>query len=345
MPVVNESNRLTSGGLRGVLAQYMDLRAASVLPLGRLTGEQDGTWITGATGARLVLHRLPGWLSEKHARFATAVHEHAARAGLAPSLLRNSTTGTLTSHCGQFFQLMRYVEGTRNALSVLDPGDCAELGRMLGLLHEVLASFPATADAPGTVLSGDPAAPLRAAYAAHQHGACPHSEVRKALAEKIRRANSLPPALFNDLASLPRQVIHGDIHPGNVLLGRGHGRVAAFIDFDLARYAPSAYEVMRALIYCIMPAGPAARSTPRAAAFLRAYLATRPLSDHEIGTMVPLYEAVQILDPHGLDVCAGASEAALRFGQARFALLYWLRRNGPVIASLAREAAPPRRGE
>lgn len=40
--------------------------------------------------------------------------------------------------------------------------------------------------------------------------------------------------------------------------------------------------------------------------------------------------------------CLGASEAALGFGEARFALLYWLRRHGPAVTGLARQApAPP----
>jgi len=62
------------------------------------------------------------------------------------------------------------------------------------------------------------------------------------------------------LADLPQQVIHGDVHPGNVLTWRSPGASAipgiSLIDFDRTRYAPPAYEVMRALVYCVRPAGP-----------------------------------------------------------------------------------------
>jgi hypothetical protein len=96
---------------------------------------------------------------------------------------------------------------------------------------------------------------------------------------------------------------------------------------------------MRALIYCVRPAGPPSAFAGRAAAFLKGYLAGRPLSRRELETMAILYETVQVLDAHGLGACLGASEAALGFGEARFALLYWLRRNGPAVVDLATRAS------
>ena len=64
-----------------------------------------------------------------------------------------------------------------------------------------------------------------------------------------------------------------------------------------------------------------------------------PLSGREIETMAVLYETAQVLDIRGLGTCLGASEAALGFGQARFALLYWLRRHGSAVTGLARQAS------
>jgi len=54
---------------------------------------------------------------------------------------------------------------------------------------------------------------------------------------------------------------------------------------------------------------------------------------------VDLYETTQILDTYGLAVCEGAAPGLLAFGQARFALLYWLRRNGNSVTSLALTSA------
>ena len=58
----------------------------------------------------------------------------------------------------------------------------------------------------------------------------------------------------------------------------------------------------------------------------------------EIETMAVLYETVQVLDIRGLGTCLGASEAALGFGEARFALLYW-RCHGSAVAGPARQAS------
>ncbi len=57
------------------------------------------------------------------------------------------------------------------------------------------------------------------------------------------------------LRALPVALVHGDFHPGNVLTV--DGRVSAVLDVDLARLAPPAYELARALLYCTHPAGPA----------------------------------------------------------------------------------------
>lgn len=68
------------------------------------------------------------------------------------------------------------------------------------------------------------------------------------------------------------------------------------------------------------------------------YLAAAPLSRHELATMAWLYETTQILDTYGLAVCEGVSPGLLAFGHARFALLYWLRRNAEILTGLALQA-------
>ncbi|WP_462188990.1 MULTISPECIES: hypothetical protein [unclassified Frankia] len=70
-------------------------------------------------------------------------------------------------------------------------------------------------------------------------------------------------------------------------------------------------------------------------AFLAGYLAVCPLSQHELATMVPLFETTQIIDTFGLAVCDSATPALLAFGHARFALLYWLHRNAAALTLFA----------
>jgi Ser/Thr protein kinase RdoA (MazF antagonist) len=150
---------------------------------------------------------------------------------------------------------------------------------------------------------------------------------------KLAYAQAIPVRVRTCLNGLDRQVIHGDVHPGNILLT---GTRLVFVDFDLARSAPPAYELLRTLIYCIHPAGPPEAYRDRATAFLSGYLTVRPLTDHQIATMVELYRTVQILDPYGLPACENAQESLVGFGHARFALLYWLTCHGAGLTALAR---------
>ncbi len=327
-----------------VLAHYLDRDLARATVVSELAPSGAcRTWLVGMPAPCFVLRRLPPGTTTARARFVTAVHHHAACAGCAPSLLANDEGERLTLNGGRYFQLVQYMESTWGRHVIPGPRACAELGLALGRLHGALAGFSAPDVGSRLAFPADPGTALRAAYAAHDHGACAHPTARQALAEKLRRAEALSGTALEALASLPQQVIHGDVHPGNVLASRSPGtrgtRGISLIDFDRTRYAPPAYEVMRALIYCVRPSGPRSAFEGRAGAFLSGYLAARPLSSREIETMAVLYETVQVLGTYGLGACDGASAAALAFGEARFSLLYWLRRHGSAVVELARQAA------
>ena len=327
-----------------MLARYVGrdrARAAALSELGSAGATR--TWLVGTPAPRYVLRRLSPGTTGARARFVTDVHHRAACGGCTPLLLANDEGERLTLHHGQYFQLVRYAGSGWDRHGFPAPPACAELGLALGRLHNVLAGLPSCPAAPRLAFPADPGAALRAAYAAHDHDGCPHVTARQALTAKLRRAEALSGAALDVLADLPQQVIHGDVHPGNVLARQPPGASAipgiSLIDFDRTRYAPPAYEVMRALVYCVRPAGPRSAFAGRAAAFLDGYLAARPLSGREIETMAVLYETVQVLDSYGLGTCLGASEGALGFGEARFALLYWLRRHGSAVTGLARQAS------
>jgi Ser/Thr protein kinase RdoA (MazF antagonist) len=327
-----------------VLARYLDRDLARTATISELApAGACRTWLVGMPAPCFVLRRLPPETTAARERFVTAVHYHAARAGCAPPLLANDEGKRLTLNDGRYFQLVQYVESTWDRHVIPGPRACAELGLALGRLHSALAGLSAPAAGPHLAFPADPGAALRAAYAAHDHGACAHPTARQALAAKLRRSQALSGAVLETLASLPQQVIHGDVHPGNVLASRSPGSRGTCgisrIDFDRTRYAPPAYEVMRALIYCVRPSGPRSAFEGRAGAFLGGYLAARPLSSREVETMAVLYETVQVLSTYGLGACRGASAGALAFGEARFSLLYWLRRHGSAVVELARQAA------
>jgi Ser/Thr protein kinase RdoA (MazF antagonist) len=133
-----------------------------------------------------VLRWLPPGTTAARARFVTAVHHHAACAGCAPSLLANDEGERLTPDRGRYFQLVQYVESTWDRNVTTGPRACAGLGLALSRLHSALAGLSAPAAAPHMTFPADPGAALRAAYTAHDHGACAHPTARFP-AQKTRR--------------------------------------------------------------------------------------------------------------------------------------------------------------
>lgn len=321
-----------AGPPRGVLARYPALAAMIGIhhvPGGHVT---RGWRIDTATGA-LLLRRLSAETPADTAAAAAGVQAHAAWAGLAPGLVVNDTGESVTAMGGRLFTLSTHLGGTNPALGVPGAGFCRRLGHALGHLHQQLREVPADGLRPWQ-LPGTGA--LREALRAHDRPGCRHPAARRVLQAKLAHAQAIPTNLRARLNGLDRQVIHGDVHPGNILLTNTR---PVFVDFDLARIAPPGYELMRALIYCTHPAGPPHTYRERVAAFLSGYLTIRPLVDVEIATMVELYRTVQILDPYGLHTCEGAQENLLGFGHARFALLYWLTRHGAGLTALGHRAS------
>jgi Ser/Thr protein kinase RdoA (MazF antagonist) len=316
-------------GVADVLARYRALACTTVSIADVPGGYVTRSWRIDNGAGSFLLRRLEGDARPDNAAGTAQVHIRAARAGLAPPLLANDTGGLVTSTGGRLYTVAAFLKGATAARDAPDAGLSHQLGRALGRLHQQLRGMPADG-LPQWVLPG-PAA-LGRALRAHDRPGCTHPAVRRVLRVKLAHAQAISPQVLGRLNGLDQQVIHGDVHPGNILVTGLH---PVFVDFDLARSAPPAYELMRALIYCTHPAGPPEAYRDRVAAFLSGYLASRPLTEAEISTMVELYMTVQILDPYGFHACENARETLIAFGHARFALLYWLARHGAGLTVLA----------
>jgi Ser/Thr protein kinase RdoA (MazF antagonist) len=317
-----------------VLARYPALTGTTVSIHHVGGGHVTHAWRITTPTATVLLRRLAAATTADTAAATAAVAAHAARAGLAPALVTNDTGELVTTTGGRLFTLTTYLECAQPVLGVPGVDVCRQLGHTLGHLHQQLRQVPAAGLRPWHLAGTDA---LREALRAHDRTGCRHPAARRVLQVKLAHAQAIPTSLRDRLNALDRQVIHGDVHPGNILLT---GTSAMFVDFDLARSAPPAYELIRTLIYCTHPAGGPDAHRERVTAFLSGYLTTRPLTDLEIATMVELYRTVQILDPYGLHACEDTREGLLGFGHARFALLYWLTRHGAGLTALAHRVNP-----
>jgi homoserine kinase type II len=145
------------------------------------------------------------------------------------------------------YELFRFIEGDRFDKT---PQGAARAGEALAILHRhardadctgaVAASFHASA-AVRSALDRLPASVLRADSEVDAETIAGLAQALQALYE--RAVEEIDDGGFG---RLPRAVVHGDWHPGNLIF-RG-GEVAAVIDFDSARVEPRITELANAML-------------------------------------------------------------------------------------------------
>jgi aminoglycoside phosphotransferase (APT) family kinase protein len=140
---------------------------------------------------------------------------------------------------GMVYELFRFVEG--EPPSGRD-GEVAAAGGALGRLHRLIAGHrPAwEGGATGWRVGFDLEAALAAAVERVPETAEQVARIRRPAAEAGAALD------HSDLAARPMQIIHGDWHPGNLIMR--DGAVAAVLDFDSARYAPPLVELANGLL-------------------------------------------------------------------------------------------------
>lgn len=89
------------------------------------------------------------------------------------------------------------------------------------------------------------------------------------------------------LPGLPAQVIHGDVHPFNTLVGPDGG-ISGIIDFGDMIHAPRVLDISNALADCLLPGEDIAAVVH---AMLAGYAAVVPLEEDEVACILPLMQA------------------------------------------------------
>jgi len=127
---------------------------------------------------------------------------------------------------GVFYVLYPYLDGTPgNELPSFSEPYASEMGRGLASLHQALASYQCSGVFPGFDLFHDVASyawkVVRGYSSIKFHHRLYHLE--QAISEQ----------LVNPYEALPRQLIHRDLHPGNLVFVDGH--LGGILDFDRIR--------------------------------------------------------------------------------------------------------------
>lgn len=127
---------------------------------------------------------------------------------------------------GAIYVLYPYLEGTPgNQLAPFSESQAEEMGSALARLHGALAAYGASEAFPSFDLFHEVAGyawPTVQGYSTMKF----HHRLHD-LEQAISRQ------LVNPYEALPRQLIHRDFHPGNLIFG--HGQLAGILDFDRVR--------------------------------------------------------------------------------------------------------------
>lgn len=177
--------------------------------------------LTGYDGSRWYVKRA----GEERARRGLAVSVELARGGVPALRYEPARDGCLTSRReGQPFLLYRELAGT--VKSRLDPEDGRRYGEGLARFHLALAGLPAEAELPEMDLGRQLQEQIFPAVLAEPAWESRMKEQLHLLSEEMT-AVDLPLLL----SLLPRQPIHRDAHPGNLVLTREEA--LGFLDLDL----------------------------------------------------------------------------------------------------------------
>jgi Ser/Thr protein kinase RdoA (MazF antagonist) len=281
-------------------------------------GNVSRAWMVPTARRPVAVKRFAARFDAARVSLAVAAHQHAAIAGLAPPLLRNSRGELLSQTAGGRFIVTEYVASA-------DRADPLTFAAALADLHNRLASFVPIADCPGFLELPDPP------QARLEELRGQRSQARNA--EMIERRLRILHAVGLDAptrAGLGQPWVHGDARPDNLLLAQDSGR-RLFIDFDQVSCFPRSYELLRSFFACIRPELsatdlPGADLPAQLRGFLAVYHAKAPLPAAERAIMIDFYLTVQAAESRTFTTRSADVQGMPAFAQARHSHRDTLRR-------------------
>jgi homoserine kinase type II len=257
--------------------------------------------VTSEQGNFLLKRRLRGKDDPFRVAFAHAVQRHLAEnsfpvAPLISTRDENSTVLQLNNHIYEFFAFIPGVRYDGSAEAGIDAG------RQLGKLHGHLTDF------------ADQWQPPKACF---HDSSTVRSHLRTLISEERPGSNkSLPQTakallnLYNDscirvdklgFESWDTQVVHGDWHPGNMLFSKR--RVAAVLDFDSVRIAPTVTDLANGMLqFSIVGGRPNPAEWPdyfdqaKLLQFLDGYREPATLEQDQLGSLLDLMVETMIAE-------------------------------------------------
>ena len=223
-------------------------------------------------GRVLIKRRSVGRDTAQHVAFSHAVQDRLGERSFPLARLIRSREGRgSVTVAGQVYEIFEFINGSRYDRSV---GQTADAGRSLAYFHRLLAGF----NPPGRSNEGSYHANMMVPEVLRGMAASLSRPAMAPVCERLASVYERASARVREfgLASWPRQVVHCDYHPGNLVFAGG--MVQALVDFDASRVGPRILDVANgALQFSVTRSGldpeawPVELDTVRLHAFLRAY--------------------------------------------------------------------------
>ncbi len=269
---VEGHHRFATGELAMACSHYELGVISSVREFRRGSRRSPKAVLDTSRGRVLIKRRSVGRDTPQHVAFSHAVQDRLRERSfpLARLIRSRDGRGSVTVE-GQVYEVFEFINGTRYDRS---EGQTADAGRTLAYFHRLLAGFAP----PGRSAEGSYHANVMVPGVLHGMASSLGRPGLGPVCERLSSVYERASARSRELgvSAWPRQVIHCDYHPGNLVFADGMAR--AVVDFDASRIGPRVLDVANgALQFSVTRSGldpsewPVELDLARLHAFLRAY--------------------------------------------------------------------------
>lgn len=236
---------MSPGELAVVCARFDIGRIASVGPLALGQGARAKVRIETDRGAYVLKRHAARERDAVAASHEVVLRLEAQGLPVAPLVGTREGNASLTEHDGWVYELMGFIEGDRPDGSV--PASRLA-GSALGRVHDALRGWRPTRALAEEGYHGTPRVRSALRRCGQAHGRALGDD----LAERYERAAAAVERA--GVKAWARDPMHGDWHPGNVVLR--DGEVVGMLDFDSVRIGAAVCDLARALVWFGLAARP-----------------------------------------------------------------------------------------
>lgn len=315
-PAAPGPGRFAPEELEAVLARYDLGRIDSIREFVRGSPLAPKAVVSGPYGRFLVKRRAPGEDHPYQVAFGHGLQLHVRDRGVpAPALVgTRDDNNSMLQLDGRIYEVTEFIEGEPFDRS---PHAAQEAGAMLAQFHAGASGFHCTWHTPPDFVHGDERAEILLDRCFDRITAEPTDTMgpeASALVDAVRALWRRAVGALDQagIAAWPRDLLHADWHPGNVVFRAG--RVRAVLDYDSCRRGPRLIDLASgAMNFSIRGSAPGegGASEPnrwppepdgdRARAFLEGYqsLGEAPLTGAEAAAMAPAMAGAIIIEAIG----------------------------------------------